>query len=113
MKILTNPTSDELKMALQRPVNKLKNIKKIVKPILKNVKTKGDRALIKYGFEYDHVQLSELQVSEEEIAHGCSLVNEELKEAILLAKSNIEKFHRAQDTGELNVETMDGVQFLE
>ena len=60
MKVLINPSKEDLNSALRRPTKKLKNIKKIVKPILKNVKNKGDRALIKYSMEYDHVQLSDL-----------------------------------------------------
>ena len=54
MRVLINPIREELAAALKRPAKKLKNIKKIVKPILKNVKLKGDRALLKYTFEYDH-----------------------------------------------------------
>ena len=92
MKVLINPSKEELKLALKRPVKKLKNIKKIVKPILKNVKTKGDRALFKYSLEYDHVHLTDLIASKEEIDYGCSLVSAELKAAIKLAKKNIEKF---------------------
>jgi len=110
MKILNNPTQEELKSALKRPIKKLKNIKKIVKPILKNVKTKGDRALYKYSLEYDHVQLMKLVVSPEEIEAGCDQVSKELKEAILIAKENIEKFHRAQISDEFRMETMPGIE---
>ena len=55
MKVLRNPGPEDLEQALKRPVKKLKNIKKIVKPILKNVRQKGDMALLKYSLEYDHV----------------------------------------------------------
>lgn len=109
MKVLINPSKEELKSALRRPVKKLKNIKKIVKPILKSVKNKGDRALLKYSLEYDHVQLSELIVSKEEIQQGCEQVDPKLKKAIILARTNIEKFHRAQINEDLVVETMPGV----
>ena len=63
MKLLVNPEKEELNQALKRPVKKLKNIKKIVKPILKNVKAKGDYALKKYNLEYDHVVVDQLVVS--------------------------------------------------
>lgn len=109
MKVLRNPVGKELKTALKRPVKKLKNIKKIVKPILKNVKTKGDRALFKYNLEYDHVHLTELIVSQEEIEAGCKHVSKKLKNAINIAKDNIEKFHIPQKTDDLEVETMPGV----
>ena len=109
MKVLINPSKKDLKPALKRPAKKLKNIKKIVKPILKNVKNKGDRALLKYSMEYDHAHLSDLIVSEKEIQEGCQQVDQELKDAIILAKNNIEKFHKGQITEDLVVETMPGV----
>ena len=109
MRVLINPVGKELKQALKRPVRKLKNIKKIIKPILKNVKNKGDRALLKYNLEYDHVQLTKLIVSQQEIDAGCKQVDEKLKKAIYLAKENIGKFHRAQRTNDLEIETMPGI----
>ncbi len=109
MKVLKNPVGEELKEALKRPVKRLKNIKKIIKPILRNVKNKGDRALLKYTLEYDHVQLSELIVSKEEVDAGCNKLDKKIKMAIDLAKENIEKFHRAQLTQDLEMETMPGV----
>ncbi len=109
MKVLKNPVGEDLKEALKRPVKKLKNIKKIIKPILRNVKNKGDRALLKYTLEYDHVQLNELIVSQEEIDAACNKLDNRLKKAVLLAKENIEKFHRAQMTEDLQMETMPGV----
>lgn len=110
MKVLINPSGEVLKEALKRPVKKLKSIKKIVKPILKNVKNKGDRALFKYNLEYDHVQLTDLIVSRSEIESGCRKVSDDLKNAILRAKENIEKFHQAQMTNEIKMETMPGVE---
>jgi len=110
MKVLINPSRETLKEALKRPVKKLKSIKKIVKPILKNVKTKGDRALFKYNLEYDHVQLTDLVVSRAEIESGCRKVSDDLKNAIIAAKENIEKFHQAQTTNEIRMETMPGVE---
>ncbi|NJN28528.1 MAG: histidinol dehydrogenase [Cyclobacteriaceae bacterium] len=98
-----------MKIALERPVKRLKNIKKTVKPILKNVKLKGDRALIKYTLEYDHVQIDNLVVSPEEIQYACEQLSEGLKNAIHLAAENIRKFHAAQIGSPLEVETMPGV----
>jgi histidinol dehydrogenase len=109
MKLLVNPGSEELALALERPVKKLKNIKKIVKPILKNVKTKGDRALKKYNLDYDHVHIEQLIVEKEEFEAAEATLSEELKKAIIIAKDNIEKFHKAQINAPLELETMPGV----
>lgn len=109
MKVLINPSKEELKLAIKRPVKKLKNIKKIVKPILKNVKNKGDRALLKYCVEYDHVILTDLVVSKQELENGIEQVSDDLKNAIQIAKENIEKFHKAQISDTLHLETTPGV----
>lgn len=109
MKLLVNPEKEELNQALKRPVKKLKNIKKIIKPILKNVKAKGDYALKKYNLEYDHVVVENLTVEKQEFEAAVNTVSEELKQAINLAKQNIEKFHRAQEQQPLEIETMPGI----
>ncbi len=109
MKILSNPSKGSWTKELARPVFKTKAINKIVKPILKKVKRNGDKALLKFALEYDHIQLESVLVSPEEIKESASLVSNELKSAILTAKSNIENFHAAQITPELVQEVMPGV----
>ncbi|MCH7398474.1 histidinol dehydrogenase [Belliella sp. DSM 107340] len=109
MKILVNPARGEWKSELARPVQKSKDIEKIVKPIMRKVKRQGDKALKKFALEYDHVSIKNLLVSREEIATAKLLVSEELQKAIIQAKVNIEKFHEAQQTPDLIMETMEGV----
>ena len=109
MKILNNPDSNTWEKELARPVHKTKQINKIVKPILRKVKRNGDKALIKFALEYDHVQLESLLVSEKEIKSSESSLSKELKEAIQVAKINIEKFHKAQVSEDLVEEVMPGV----
>jgi histidinol dehydrogenase len=91
MKLLVNPEGEELSLALKRPVKKLKNIKKTVKPILKNVRLKGDHALKKYTLEYDHVRIDNLVVQPAEFVAAEEVIGQKLKAAINLAKDNIEK----------------------
>jgi len=109
MKLLVNPEKDELNQALKRPVKKLKNIKKIVKPILKSVKAKGDHALKKFNLEYDHVSIENLVVQVEEFRAAEKNISEDLKQAIIMAKRNIKRFHEAQVQSPLEIETMPGV----
>ncbi len=109
MKILINPESDTWTKELARPVQKTKQINKIVKPILRKVKRNGDKALFKFALEYDHVQLESLLVSENEIKASSEKLSIELIEAIKVAKTNIEKFHRAQISEDLVEEVMPGV----
>ncbi|SFB56645.1 histidinol dehydrogenase [Algoriphagus aquimarinus] len=109
MKILDNPAKDTWKKHLARPVFKTKEINKIVKPILRKVKRNGDKALLKFALEYDHVELDSLFPSEQEIQAASAAISAELKDAINVAKTNIERFHMAQATPELVDEVMPGV----
>lgn len=109
MKILINPSSDTWTKELARPVQKTKQINKIVKPILRKVKRNGDKALLKFALEYDHVHLENLEASELEIKASAAAISTELKEAIQVAKENIERFHKAQISSELVEEVMPGV----
>jgi histidinol dehydrogenase len=109
MQLLVNPSPEKWKKNLARPVQKTKEINKIVKPILRKVQKNGDKALRKFAQEYDHVHLDSLLVSPQEIKAAKELVSKELKEAISTAKSNIERFHAAQFTTELIEEVMPGV----
>lgn len=109
MKIVKNPDKKEWVELIKRPVKDFKKIEEIVKPILKKVKKKGDKALRKFALEYDQVELKELLVSRKELEEAESQVSDDLKEAIALAKANIEKFHKEQREEPLEVETMSGV----
>jgi histidinol dehydrogenase len=109
MKTIINPTKEEWGKKLKRPVQKTKDIDKIVKPIMRKVKRLGDKALKKFALEYDHVQIKTLLVSIEEVKKARETVDPKLKEAIILAKENIEKFHEAQATPDLEMEVMEGV----
>ncbi|SDA52158.1 histidinol dehydrogenase [Algoriphagus alkaliphilus] len=109
MQLLVNPSPEKWKKQLARPVQKTKEINKIVKPILKKVELGGDKALKKFAQEYDHVHLESLLVTAEEIKAASDLVSKELKRAIKIAKANIERFHAAQAQPELIEEVMPGV----
>ncbi|AWW31928.1 histidinol dehydrogenase [Echinicola strongylocentroti] len=109
MRTITNPSQNEWQKELARPVQKMKDIQKIVKPIMRKVSRQGDKALKKFALEYDHVEIDNLLVTREEINEAYELVDEPLKDAIQQAKVNIEKFHQAQQTEDLSMEVMEGV----
>ncbi|WP_026953850.1 histidinol dehydrogenase [Algoriphagus vanfongensis] len=109
MKMLVNPEDSSWKKELARPVFKTKAINKIVKPILRKIKKNGDKALLKFAHEYDHVDLESLLVDEIEIQAAAAAISPDLREAIQTAKQNIEKFHAAQANPELVEEVMPGV----
>ncbi len=66
-------------------------------------------ALRKFALEYDHVELDDLFVTEDELAASANQVDEALKAAIQVAKNNIEKFHEGQKQEALVMDTMPGV----
>jgi len=109
MKIIKNPDKKEWPKLLKRPAIKEKEIKRIVKPILKKVKEKGDKALRLFAFEYDHVELESILVSSSEFEGIEKNIDKKTREAIKKAYDNIKKFHEAQLTNILEVETTQGV----
>lgn len=109
MKRIEYEAGIDIGAVLQRPSYDYSSIEKIVLPILDKVKRKGDKALRKFALEYDHVELEELWVAEEELIQASAHVSQSLKDAIQLAKANIWKFHEAQKQAVLEMEVMPGV----
>ena len=109
MNIILNPIASTWESILQRPTSNYAELDAIVSQIFKEVQTKGDDALSKYTSLFDGIILENILVSEEEIEFASNEVSEELKLAINLAKANIEKFHFAQKSEKIEVETLEGV----
>ncbi|KVV15773.1 histidinol dehydrogenase [Flavobacterium sp. TAB 87] len=110
MNKIYNPKPETWSTILERPTKTVDDIESTVKGIFKEVQSKGDIAVAKYTSLFDGVSVPVLEVSQAEIATAIETVSKELKEAIQLAKSNIEKFHAAQKTAPISIETTDGVQ---
>ncbi len=110
MKIIKNPLQENWQEILKRPTQTIDDIEATVNEIFTEVKSKGNQAIEKYTSLFDGISLSNLEVSNEEIEAAEKEVSAELKEAIQLAKENITKFHLAQKTERVEVETQKGVQ---
>ena len=109
MQIIQNPLKKDWSTILERPTKTVDDIEAIVNTVFNDIKKNGDKALNEYTHRFDKVELESVIVSEIEINDASNTVSKELKEAIQLAKSNIEKFHSAQKTEKVLFETMDGV----
>lgn len=109
MNKIYNPKKEDWKNVLKRPTQTVSDIEATVNTIFKEVSQEGDVVLKKYTTQFDKVVLKEFLVSSEEIEEAKQLVCRELKDAISLAKTNIETFHQAQKTEKLEVETTTGV----
>lgn len=109
MKICRYPSADQWTELLQRPVLDNQSLQRVVADVLNRVKNEGDRAVLELEARFDHVELESLAVTEAEMDEAETLVDEELKAAIRLAKENIETFHAAQRFEGRPVETRPGV----
>ena len=109
MEIIKYPNPDEWNKLIKRPALDVSSLFGTVQKVLDEVRTQGDEAVKKYGEQFDKVKISDLLVSETEINEVETLVDSELKEAILIAKNNIEKFHEAQKFNGNRIETTTGV----
>lgn len=109
MNKIYNPNRADWNNVLERPTQTVADIEDTVNGIFDEVKSGGDKILKKYTIQFDGVSLDDFTVSGKEIEEAHNLVSSELKKAIKLAKSNIEKFHKAQITNRVEVETMSGV----
>ncbi|MDT0558684.1 histidinol dehydrogenase [Ichthyenterobacterium sp. W332] len=110
MKIYINPDKSEWSELLKRPSETVGDIETIVNAIFNAIKTSGDKAVADYTSKFDKVELTTFLVAEDEINDASNKISKELKEAINLAKSNIEKFHSAQKTDRVFLETIEGVE---
>lgn len=108
--IYEDPERWEWEELLKRPGMDLEDLQLTVATVFKEVQEKGDEALLRYTRKFDGVLLDELEVSEQELEEAAGKIPEELKEAINLAKVNIESFHAAQRTERVEVETVPGVR---
>ncbi|WP_291104225.1 MULTISPECIES: histidinol dehydrogenase [unclassified Flavobacterium] len=109
MNKIFNPKPETWSAILKRPTQTIEDIELTVKEIFKEVQKKGDAAVAKYTSLFDGVKFENIEVSKVEIDQANASVSNELKEAIQLAKSNIEKFHSAQKTAKVAIETIEGV----
>ncbi|MGZ4049765.1 MAG: histidinol dehydrogenase [Bacteroidia bacterium] len=109
MKTIKYPNRSEWAELLKRPALDVSSLEAAVFSVLADVKKNGDKAVKKYTLQFDKVEILNLLVNEEEFISAEKKLSSELKAAIQLAKSNIEKFHIAQKEEIKIVETMPGV----
>ena len=109
MRKIINPEAERWPEICQRPVMETSEIEKLVFPIFKEIREKGDEAVMAYTSKFDQVSLDELKVDSESISQASDLVSEDLKAAINKAYKNIYRFHEAQKTDKIEIETSEGI----
>ena len=109
MNIIRYPEKKEWSKIVERPHLDVSKLNDMVAAVLADIKKRGDDAVKGYELKFDHVDLSTLAVTEEEMEEAERLVNAELKAAIQLAHFNIQAFHESQQFKGKKVETQPGV----
>ncbi len=110
MKTYLNPPVNAWKALCERPKMETSKLSELVRSVFQRIEVQGDAAVRGYTKTFDNVDVEQTQVSNAEIEAAIQLVSPELKTAIELAKSNIEKFHAAQKVTTQIVETTTGVE---
>lgn len=109
MKIIEYPDKSQWKEILKRSSLNAVDLTKTVRGILDKIRDGGDKAVLECEVMFDRVQFDCLSVSEKELKEAEDLLSDDLKQAILSAQKNIEKFHAAQRFEGKKVETINGV----
>lgn len=109
MEVIKYPSREDWASLAKRPALDVTTLFDTVRTVLDEVRLEGDTAVKRYEEKFDKVRLADLQVSEAEIQEARELVSEDLKQAIRMAKNNIEKFHASQRFTGQKVETTSGV----
>ena len=106
----TDLTESEKLIAVSRPEGLSDpSIATAVKQIMATVKSGGDKAVSEFTAKFDGMAPSSLQVPAAELETAWRTLPKSKRDAINIAKKNIEKFHKAQIPADIEVETMSGV----
>lgn len=108
--VLSEISENERCGLIKRPILQYKEISGRVEPILREVRQRGDAALVEFTSKFDGVDLDEV-VLVAPFPEECMKLSDNTRYAIDAAYDNIYKFHLAQAEAEstLEVETCPGV----
>lgn len=109
MNVSILPNKESWFSLCERPSFEQNQLEQTVQEVIENVRQNGDKALYDYSLKFDGIELNQFLVSENELEIASKNVSIELKNAIQLAKSNIEKFHLSQGEESKVIETSKGV----
>ena len=110
MEVFKYPNNNDWQTLCERPAFEQDSLNNLVSDILMDVKSNKDSALKKYSEKFDKVVLDSIEVTQSEIDFANNQINQDLKDAINLAKQNIEVFHASQKEEKKIIETTKGVK---
>lgn len=87
---------EKIDSILNRSDDSFDEVDKIVSDIIKEVRAKGDTALIDYTEKFDGIKLDSIKVSQQEIDEAVKSVDKSFIQILERAKANITEFHNKQ-----------------
>ncbi|NLY24123.1 MAG: histidinol dehydrogenase [Bacteroidales bacterium] len=109
MKTISNPSQSKWSKLTERPLIKQRKLMDTVEKMFYDIHRKGDKAVLSYSRQFDYAGQQSPEVDRETIANAGAVIPERLKQAIELARRNIETFHLSQREEVRKVETAPGV----
>ena len=110
MEIIYYPEKHEWPELIKRPVLNQDELYKLVRDILDDVKINGDKSILKYSKKFDGIVPENFSVIKNDIIESEKHIEPKLKDAINIAKNNIEEFHKWQKEELRITETQPGVK---
>lgn len=97
MKIITDSLTTQLKQVSQRTSGLTDpKVEQTVRKIIENVQTNGDDAVREYEQRFDQVDLKQFRLDDAELSEALDSIDDDLKQALLVAKKNITSFHKQE-----------------
>ncbi|RYZ20291.1 MAG: histidinol dehydrogenase [Chitinophagaceae bacterium] len=110
MEIIKYPQREQWEAIVERPYTDNGAVLDTVRQVLREVRSKGDAALLELARRFDGVELDTLEADPVEIQAAEAALPPSLKAAIRAAAANIEAFHHGQLSEEAAVETAPGIR---
>ena len=85
------------------------NVEDTVAEIIRNVRERGDAALLEYTEKFDKASLSSLKVTADEIDEAFALVDPKFVEILKAAAANIRRYHEKQKRSGFEIKEDNGV----
>ena len=108
-KIYQNPSRNLWEEICERPAIDDSTLEELVADVFNEVRAHGDKAIINYTQKFDGVSISKIELEDFQNSKNDE-ISDSLQRAIQRAYKNIYKFHKAQKTAQIRVNTDYGVE---
>ena len=110
MTIYQYPQRSEWADIIKRPTFDNSQLRDLVTNLLDDIRREGDAMICQLEARFDHCELSDIRVSDDEFKEASENISADLAYAIRQAAHNISRFHESQRCLSYKVETQPGVK---